>query len=175
MYQRILVPVDGSPTSARGLEEAIGIARLTHGRLRLLHVIDELSFALAMDAYSGFAGDWLNVLRERGRSLLDEWGATAQAAGIEADLVLCDTFSGSVQEKVTAEASKWPADLIVVGTHGRRGVGRLVMGSSAEQILRYATVPVLLVRAPEADAKTQAESTLDPTRPDPPSAGPSFT
>jgi nucleotide-binding universal stress UspA family protein len=156
MYQQILVPIDGSPTSRRGLDEAIRVAKLTHGRLRLLHVIDELSFALAMDAYAGYAGDWLNVLRENGKRLLDEAAATTQAAGIEADEVLCDSFAGSVHEVVNAEAAKWPADLIVLGTHGRRGVGRAVMGSSAEHILRYACVPVLLVRAPESESKADA-------------------
>jgi nucleotide-binding universal stress UspA family protein len=156
MYQQILVPIDGSPTSRHGLDEAIRVAKLTHGRLRLLHVIDELSFALAMDAYAGYAGDWLNVLRENGGRLLDEAVATAQAAGIEADQVLCDSFAGSVHEVVNAEAAKWPADLIVLGTHGRRGVGRVVMGSSAEHILRYASVPVLLIRAPEAESKAEA-------------------
>ncbi|VTU36363.1 Putative universal stress protein [Variovorax sp. PBS-H4] len=149
MYQRILVPVDGSSTSNRGLDEAARLAKLTQGRMRLIHVVDELSFALAMDAHSGFAGDWLKVLRENGARILDESRATVEAAGIEVETSLCDTFSGSVHEKVIAEAVKWGADLIVLGTHGRRGVGRLVLGSSAEHILRYAPVPVLLVRAPE--------------------------
>ena len=159
MYQRILVPLDGSSTSKRGLGEAIALAKITQGRLRLFHVVDELSFALAMDAYSGFAGDWLQGLRDDGRRLLDEARATAKAAGVEADTMLCDRLPGSVHEQVTAEAARWPADLIVLGTHGRRGVGRLVMGSSAENVLRYATVPVLLVRAAEAATTAQPEAT----------------
>jgi nucleotide-binding universal stress UspA family protein len=149
MYQRILVPVDGSSTSQRGLDEAIRLALLTRGRLRLLHVIDELSFALAMDAHAGYAGDWLSVLRESGERLLEDAKAAAKAAGVEADVVLCDRLSGKVHELVASEAARWPADLIVLGTHGRRGVGRSVMGNSAEHILRHATVPILLVRAPE--------------------------
>ena len=157
MYQRILVPVDGSSTSKRGLAEAIRLARLTHGRLRLIHIVDELSFALAMDAYSGQAGDWLNGLRAEATKLLEEGKAMAAAEGIEADSVLCDNFRGAVPDRVTVEAESWPADLIVLGTHGRRGLGRLVMGSSAEHILRHATVPVLLIRAPEAGAKADAE------------------
>ena len=165
MYQRILVPVDGSATSNRGLEEAIRLARLTHGRLRLLHVIDDLSFALVMDAYGGYAGDWHKVLHEDGVRTLAEARATVEAAGIEVDTVLHDSISSAVHERVTAEASRWPADLIVIGTHGRRGFGRLVLGSSAEHILRYAPVPVLLVRAPEATATPQ-------TSPAPPDASP---
>ena len=157
MYQRILVPVDGSSTSKLGLEEAIRLAKLTQGQLRLLHVIDELSFALGMDAYAGYSVDWLKVVRENGRRLLDEACATARAAGVEADTVLCDTFSSPVYELVNAEVRKWPADLIVVGTHGRRGIGRAVMGSGAENILRHASVPVLLVRAPEAAPKAEVQ------------------
>lgn len=172
MYQRILVPIDGSSTSQRGVEEAIRLAKLTHGRLRLFHAIDELSFALAMDAYAGYAGDWLNVLRENGKRILDQARATAQAAGVEAEVQLCDSFSGSIHELVNAEAVKWPADLIVLGTHGRRGVGRVVMGSGAEQILRYASVPVLLVRAPEVESRT--EEIQAPTRVSLPTAALAF-
>lgn len=159
MYQRILVPVDGSATSKRGLQEAIRLAALTHGRLRLLHVVDELSFALGMSAYAGYAGEWVGELREAGTRLLEEAKTAAQAAGIEADVALFDSFSGSVHELITEEAKRWHADLIVIGTHGRRGVGRLVMGSSAENVLRFSTVPVLLVRAPdEAPAKPARQS-----------------
>ena len=152
MYQRILVPLDGSATAQRGLEEATRLAKLTQGRLRVIHVIDELSFALAMDAYAGHAGDWLSVLRQDGERVLAEAKAVVEAAGVEADTVLYDRRNGQVHELVTAEAANWPADLIVLGTHGRRGVGRVVMGSSAEHILRHAPVPVLLVRAPESEA-----------------------
>ena len=66
MYQRILVPVDGSPTSDRGLQEAIRLAQLTHGELRLIHAIDELSFALGIDSYGYYAGELLDLLRKDG-------------------------------------------------------------------------------------------------------------
>jgi len=160
MYQRILVPVDGSPTSNHGLAEAIRIAQLTKGKLRLVHVIDELSFAISMDAYVGYVGDWLQELRDAGAILLTEAAAQAAAAGVEAETALRDQFKGPIDEVVCQEARSWPADLIVIGTHGRRGVGRFVMGSSAESILRHASVPVLLVRgeaaAPAAPAKVGA-------------------
>ena len=156
MYQRILVPVDGSATSSRGLDEAIRLAKLTQGRLRLMHVIDELSFALGMEAYSGYSADWLAQLRASGSKLLEEAREKAAAAGVEAECLLCDSFRGAVAERVVSDAAAWPADLIVLGTHGRRGLGRMVMGSSAELIVRHATVPVLLIRAPEAQAKAEA-------------------
>jgi len=147
MYQRILVPVDGSPTSQRGLAEAIALARSGGGRVRLLHVVDELSFALSADAFAAYGGDMLSLLREGGEQILAQARAQVEAAGVAAETVLRDSFAGRVGDLVVAEATAWPADLIVIGTHGRRGVSRLFMGSDAEQILRVAPVPVLLVRA----------------------------
>ncbi|WP_261803410.1 universal stress protein [Variovorax sp. PAMC26660] len=147
MYQRILVPIDGSSTSGHGLAEAIQVAKLTGGRLRLAHVIDELSFALAADAYAGYAGNWLEELRSDARKLLDAARAKAAKEGVAADIVLLDSFKGAVHDQVIAEAVASKAELIVIGTHGRRGLGRWVMGSSAEHILRMSPVPVLLVRA----------------------------
>ena len=157
MYQRILVPIDGSSTSGRGLAEAIRMAQLTGGRLRLVHVIDELSFALGMDAYAGYAGNWLDELRAKGSALLQEGRAQAAAQGVEAEVVLCDSVRGAVHDQVIAQAAASHAELIVIGTHGRRGLGRWVMGSSAEHILRMSPVPVLLVRAPEELARAESE------------------
>jgi nucleotide-binding universal stress UspA family protein len=156
MYQRILVPIDGSSTSGKGLAEAIRLAKLTGGRLRLVHVIDELSFALTMDAYAGRAGDWLKELRANAATLLDNARAKAGEENVEADVVLRDSFKGAVHDQVIAEAEASQADLIVIGTHGRRGLGHWVMGSNAEHILRMSPVPVLLVRAPET-ARAESE------------------
>ncbi len=150
MYQQILVPVDGSPTSDRGLDEAIRLARLTGGRLRLMHVVDELSLALGSSGGYGVASpDMFQLLRDGGEQILAQARARVEAASLPVDTVLDDTLGGRVADLVVAQAAKWPADLIVIGTHGRRGVGRLLMGSGAEQILRLAPVPVLLVRAVE--------------------------
>ncbi|RYF82864.1 MAG: universal stress protein [Comamonadaceae bacterium] len=160
MYQRILVPIDGSSTSGRGLTEAIQIARLTGGRLRLVHVIDELSFALAVDAYAGYSGTWLEELRTNATKLLLAAQARAAKENVEADTVLIDRFKGAVHDQVIAEAQASMADLIVIGTHGRRGIGRWVMGSSAEHILRLSPVPVLLIRAPEEATAEHERFTL---------------
>lgn len=152
MYQRILVPVDGSPTSDLGLAEAIKLARLTGGRLRLIHVIDELSLVRSASAYGGYSNDWLATMREAGARVLNDAHAAAIAGGVQAEERLSDNFQGAVHEMVCADARSWPADVIVIGTHGRRGVSRMVMGSSAEHIARLSPVPVLLVH----DAAAQA-------------------
>ena len=75
--------------------------------------------------------------------------ATVREKGLLVEGVLYENLDKTVQQRVIAEAESWKADLIVIGTHGRRGVRRMVLGSSAEGILRAAPVPVLLVRAPE--------------------------
>ena len=146
MYERILVPVDGSPTSSRGLDEAVRVAALTHASLRLIHVVDDLPLALSADACSPNLGDLVALLRAGGETILRDARKQVEAAGIPVDTVLRDTFEGRVCDQVVDEATAWHADLIVLGTHGRRGPGRVLLGSDAEQILRLAPVPVLLVR-----------------------------
>ena len=149
MYQRILVPIDGSATSDLGLNEAIRLAQLTHARLRLIHVIDEMSFALAVDSYGYYAGELLELLQKDGAEILEKGLATVREKGLPVDGMLYENLEKTVQQRVIAEADSWKADLIVIGTHGRRGVRRMVLGSSAEGILRGASVPVLLLRSPE--------------------------
>ena len=95
MYQRILVPVDGSPTSERGLGEAMQLARLTGGSIRLLHVVDELS--VAMGSTAGFmpaAPDTFALLRDGGSQILATARARVEAAGIAVDTVLDESLGG---------------------------------------------------------------------------------
>ncbi|MGA0610786.1 universal stress protein [Caldimonas sp. KR1-144] len=147
MYQRILVPVDGSPTSNAGLAEAIKLAKLTGAQLRLLHVVDELPFALGAEGGNAVAAEVLALGRKAGERILQDARTQVRDAGVAVDTVLSDAIGGRVSEFVAEQARLWDADLIVVGTHGRRGVGRWVLGSDAELILRMAPVAVLMVRA----------------------------
>ena len=148
MYKRILAPVDGSPTSIRGLDEAIKLAKLTGASIRLVHVLDQLMF-VGVDTYTV---DVFGILKEAGERIMQEMKARVVAAGIDASTFVSGILPGRVCDVVLEQAKDFDADLIVVGTHGRRGVGRLLIGSDAEQIVRLATVPVLLVRAPQGSA-----------------------
>lgn len=152
MYQRILVPVDGSATARRGLQEAMALADLTGGQLRLLHVVDELSAAMSMSGQGAVSADMFQLLREGGEQVLAEALALAQSRKLSADSVLIEGFTGRLCDHVLAQAQQWGAEIIVLGSHGRRGVGRMVMGSDAEQIIRTAQVPVLVVRATDPAA-----------------------
>jgi nucleotide-binding universal stress UspA family protein len=164
IYQRILVPIDGSETAQCGLQEAIRLAKAGGGQLRLFHVIDDLSFALAMDAYAGQQGNWLATMREAGARLVNDAKSAAAAAGVTAEGVLHETAGTRLADAVAAEAVRWKADLIVLGTHGRRGVGRVLLGSGAESVLRSAPIPVLVVRAQAPATQPDDGAEAAPTR-----------
>jgi nucleotide-binding universal stress UspA family protein len=148
MYQRILVPVDGSHTSTLGLQEAIRIAIDQRARLRLVHVVDELVVAQNFEGYIN-TGDLLDALRDAGKKALANALAMTRKHDLKAEASMFESLGGRIAEVIVKEAKKWRADLIVMGTHGRRGVTRMVLGSDAEAILRTTPVPVLLVRSPD--------------------------
>ena len=147
MYARILVAIDGSDTSRLALDAAIGMARAFGSRIRLVHVVEELSYAMAGDMSGGYTVDFIKAMRDAGARIINEDMARVSAAGIEVDNMLYDQFGERIGETMAKAASQWDADLIVVGTHGRRGMARLFMGSGAEQVIRLAPVPVLVIRA----------------------------
>ncbi len=147
MYERILVPFDGSPTSTQGLDEAIKLAKLTGASIRVIHVINELAYLTGLDGYAGYTGDVIALLKDGGEKVLEQGRARVAAAGVPVEAQLFENFSHRLADVVTEQVQSWKADLVVIGTHGRRGVQRLVLGSDAELIVRTATVPVLLIRA----------------------------
>ncbi len=149
MYQRILVPIDGSATASRGLGEAIALAKVLKAGIRLIHVVigvPTLSPPLSAHAVENLP----DQLRSSGKSILHDAITTVRAAGVAVDSRLIEALGTEAGERIIEQASAWRADLIVCGTHGRRGVCRIIMGSDAEYILRRSPVPVLMVRVPES-------------------------
>ena len=152
MYRRILVAVDGSATSNKALGSALEMASYSGGRsvIRLIHVLDELVYLPGLDPHAGQFGSAISAMRDAGKKVLADALAIVQSAGVAVDTVLVDRLGAHLAETVAAQATEWNANLVVVGTHGRRGVGRMLMGSGAEQIIRLAPCPVLVVRSAEA-------------------------
>ena len=146
MFRQILVAVDGSATSQRALDEAVKLAKTVSARLRLIHVMDELAWVNGFEPARAYFDDVLPRMRRAGEELLARAMAQALAAGVQAESELVIGSAERICDQVAAEARRWPADLVVVGTHGRRGTDRLLLGSDAEQIVRHSPVPVLLVR-----------------------------
>lgn len=149
MYQRIVVPVDGSETAGKALTVALQTARDSGGCVHLVHVVEGLTPVTA-DPYGAYSGDVIEMMRQSGRKILEDALVVAQAAGVPADTELFDTFGDRLAEVVADAAQRFKADLLVVGTHGRRGIGRMLMGSGAEHIIRLSPVPVLVIRASES-------------------------
>ena len=147
LYKRILVAIDGSPTSDKALDEGIRLARSDGASLLLLHVVDELGYVKGFESAMNYVNEIVPLMREAGEKLLARARQKALDQGVTADGMLLVAGAGRVSEHVNEQARLAGAELIVVGSHGRRGVGRVLLGSDAEQIVRHATLPVLIVRA----------------------------
>ena len=150
MFKQVLVAVDGSATGNRGLRTAIGLAADQRAALAVVHVVD----AVTSVSYVGdigyvpdaFIDKVVDDLRAHGRKILDKAASLARDAGVEARTLLVESKGGSIADAILSQVRKVRADVIVLGTHGRRGLRRVVMGSDAEAVVRDARVPVLLVR-----------------------------
>lgn len=142
MFKRILVPVDGSAASMNGLGKAMRLAKASGARLRILHVVDGIAFSRRHSMFTATAAKF----RESGRKLLREVMANLRDQKLTAESRLVENLTGRAAETIMKEAGKWKADVIVMGTHGRRGFNRLMLGSDAELVARSATIPVLLVQ-----------------------------
>lgn len=146
MYKRILVAVDGSDTSNLALKAAIKLAKEQHAKLRLVHVVDETPVYTMADVPLSIV-EYQKAMREAGRKELATCAAKAKAARAKFDtkFVAIYSLTQRICDVINKEAKRWPADLIVIGTHGRRGFNRLVLGSVAEGVIRLATKPVLVI------------------------------
>ncbi len=140
MYKRILVPLDGSESSAATLKEALKLAKEQGARVHLTHVYERIKHVVTEGVI-----DLTPSLRRQGEQLLAEALTGARKAGVKATTALVEAGSRRIAAAVVEQAAKEGADLIVMGTHGRRGFERLILGSVAEGVARRATVPVLLL------------------------------
>lgn len=153
MFKRILVAVDGSPASNAGLRSAVELAADQHATLLLLHVVDDSTVTAGFEGgftVPNYIDTFYDALRTSGRKVLAKAETLAKAAGVDYKLVLVESRAATVAHVVVGQAKSLKADLIVLGTHGRRGLRRVLMGSDAEAVVREANVPVLLVRGAAA-------------------------
>ncbi|KAA1014302.1 universal stress protein [Paraburkholderia panacisoli] len=148
MYANIVVAVDGSEGAKRALSEAIQLAKLSHGKLTAVYVLDQS----AAFTYAGACDPHLltDAARQVGLSLLR--GALAQMRDLnvpgDTEIVETQGIAEDIASALLRCVQHRGADLVVMGTHGRRGLRRMVIGSVAERVVRYATCPVLLIREP---------------------------
>jgi len=146
MYERILVAVDGSETADLALQHAISLAQDQRALLRIVCAVDEVNLNLETEfaAQAEIVKAWV----EAGRDILGKAQNRVQTAGLRAETKLLEIvkLGYRIADVVVQEAKDWPADLLVVGTHGRRGLSHVFLGSVAESIVRICPIPVLLIR-----------------------------
>ncbi|MEJ2794868.1 universal stress protein [Iodobacter sp. LRB] len=150
MYQRILVPVDNSDTSAAAIVEGRRFAGDQKAKVKLIHVVDLAQFAWSANEFLDVP-QLQNALRQSGEKLLAELAEGLRADGLDVETSLLESWGGNLALAIVNEASSWSADLIVMGTHGYGGLTHLLMGSVAEGVVHATPVPVLLVRAKAND------------------------
>lgn len=150
MYRRILVAIDGSDTAKLALDHALRLARDQQARVRIVHALESVHFLVSMaGGYPFDAGALLDSMREEGKRALQQALDTAHKAGVDAETAIIEGAAplDRTASIIVQDALRWDTDLIVIGTHGRRGFDRVVLGSVAEALVRIAHTPVLLVRA----------------------------
>ena len=138
VYETIVHPTDGSPCSARGLEHAISLAKEYDAELHVLYVVEDPDVPVSGDRPS-----LVTELAGVGESVLDSAENRARDAGLYP--VSTHLGRGTTYQRILGFVDDRNADLVVMGTHGRSGLDRLLLGSTTEWVLRRATVPLLAV------------------------------
>jgi nucleotide-binding universal stress UspA family protein len=149
MYRKILVPIDGSDTAQTGLLEAMKLAKALDATLVLLHVIESTPVVMEVASADVWA-QLIENLRQQGQRTLDRAHDMVRAAPIACEAYLEDAAVQPVCDVIVAQTRLHHCDLIVMGTHGRRGIARVLVGSDAETVVRKSPVPVMLVRSAAA-------------------------
>jgi nucleotide-binding universal stress UspA family protein len=146
-YKKILVPIDASQTAQAAAAQATALARDQSAALRFVVVVEAHGLMAS-------APELLTVMVNDARLLLDTWVNKVLAPGLDVSSAILETSKTTprVADVILSEARRWGADLIVIGSHGRSGVRRMILGSVAEGVAQRSTVPVLIVHAGENPA-----------------------
>ena len=145
LYQRILVPIDGSATADHAIDEAIKLAADQSATLCVLHVLDDFPLYGEMAVTPGYQ-ETLELLRKYGEETLAKAAHKAGLAKVKVETVQSEAVGRRVADVIVETAVAQKCQLIVIGTHGRRGFSRALLGSDAELVLREAPVPVLMIK-----------------------------
>ncbi|WP_049985719.1 universal stress protein [Halobellus rufus] len=145
MYDHVLLPTDGSDGTERVAENAIHLARENGATLHVLHVVD--TDVLPVDPHSRRLADELEAAGRASMAAIHDRAAEAGVYCVEA------LRYGSPADEILTYADEYDVDVVVIGTHGRHGVRRALIGSVTERVVRFSEVPVLTVRTLPIDAE----------------------
>jgi nucleotide-binding universal stress UspA family protein len=144
VYKRIFVPIDGSYPSDLALREAIALAKDQNATIGIFHVIDLTATYSSVN--SPHVVERQNALQAEGQKVVAAGSEVVRGMGVQCDSKCISTFSKDICDLIDNEANHWSADVIVMGTHGRRGIRRMFLGSVAEGLARISNKPLLLIR-----------------------------
>jgi nucleotide-binding universal stress UspA family protein len=147
MYRRILVATDGSTLSKKAVRASIGLASTMEAELVALYVVPRYPVSYFEGGVSVSQADIAQTEKqwsERGQAVVDAVREAAEADGVKAKAVL--TRSDLVAESIMSAAKKYKCDLVVMASHGRKGLKRVLLGSETQHVLTHSTVPVLVLR-----------------------------
>jgi nucleotide-binding universal stress UspA family protein len=152
MYERILLAVDGGPSSDLAISQAILVAKAMSAEVKAIFVVDDSDLFFESSSHIN-PNEVLRDLFSVGQQTLSRVAARLQDAGVRCTTAVIErpVSPGQISSTIVSQADMWPADMIVMGTHGRRGVRRMIMGSVSEGVIAKTNKPVLLVRS-ERDA-----------------------
>ena len=142
MYDDILVPTDGSPAATAAIEHAVDLAKTYDATIHALYVVDASAFS-SIEAGSELV---IDALEEEGQRAVSEVTDAAEEAGVDVET---HVVSGTAYRRILDYIDSEAVDLVVMGTHGRSGVERFLLGSVTERVVRTADVPVLTIRHEE--------------------------
>ena len=144
MFKNILVPVDGSPTAALAIDKAIALAMAFDSAVTAIYVIDPYPFTGVGTDYAYGQAQYLTAATAEANEAIKEAKQAFEAAGVAVKTALVEGHA--VYKGILETAESGGADLIVMGSHGRRGIEKLMLGSVAQRVVSHAHVPVLVVR-----------------------------
>lgn len=149
VYQRILVPLDGSVTSERALDEVIKFVQQQHAQVELIHVLEDVGY-VDSENYIDYV-ELRDSMKLNGEKILAQAQHKLSEAGLSVQCSLPEAHGERIANVISAAAKNKSADLIIIGTHGRTGFNRMLMGSVAEGVVRTAHIPILLIRGSSID------------------------
>jgi len=147
MFQRILIATDGSELSQKAADSGIELAKLSGGHVVALQVVPrypvsyfEGGATVAVDEIARIEKEWADI----GQATVGKLKAQAEAKGVQATAIT--SHSDMIAEAIIAAAKKHDCDLIVMASHGRRGISRMLLGSETTHVLTHSKIPVMVLR-----------------------------
>jgi nucleotide-binding universal stress UspA family protein len=144
MFKHILVPVDGSPTAGQAIDRAVAIAGAFKSAVTVIYVIDPYAFSGVGTDFAYGQAEYLSAANTEAGEAIKAARQAFDAGGIEVNASVVEGHA--IYRGILDTAASVGADLLVMGSHGRRGLEKLVLGSVTSQVLSHATIPVLVVR-----------------------------